>query len=171
MERVGEGWDVPAEVRDHVQFHWFHVTPGSTLLLVLLSIRPLWFVGHFVSGRMLQCTGDSCARCAAGTGRQIRYIVSAVEPSTKRLGVIELSESVARLIREWAIPNEGARGLIVEFGKASKSKHSRLEVSLIREVPPSWCLSMQPLDLHEVLARTWERIDQERGAALVGSSA
>lgn len=169
MDRVGEGWDPPQEVRDHVQFHWFHVTPGTSLVLVMLSLKPLWFVGHFVGGRMCRCTGDLCARCAAGTGRQIRYVVSAVELTSRRIGVLEMSESVAHLIREWAVAQSGARGLIVEFGKVSKSKHSRLEVNLIREHAPGWALAMEPLDLHEVLARTWERIDNEKGSALVGS--
>jgi len=169
VEHVGEGWDVPAEVRDHVQFHWFHVAPGTSLLLVLLSVRPLWFVGHFVGGRMMQCRGDGCARCAAGTGRQIRYVMSAVEPSTRRLGVIELSESVVRLIKDWAIPNEGSRGLIIELTKVSRSKHSRHEVQLIREHPPAWCMALEPLDLHEVLSRTWDRIEMEKGAALIGA--
>jgi hypothetical protein len=103
-------------------------------------------------------------------GKQIRYVISAVEMSTKRVGVIEMSESVAQLIREWAIPNEGARGLIVELGKASKSKHSRLEVNLIRERPPGWVMGLDGLDLVEVLSRTWERIELDAGAKLVGSA-
>jgi hypothetical protein len=95
--------------------------------------------------------------------------MSAVEPSTRRLGVIELSESVVRLIKDWAIPNEGSRGLIIELTKVSRSKHSRHEVQLIREHPPAWCMALEPLDLHEVLSRTWDRIEMEKGAALIGA--
>jgi hypothetical protein len=155
---VGEGWDVPFEVKDRVAFHWFHVVPGSRLLLVMLSLRPLWYVGHFDKGRMDRCIGDGCVKCQLGVGKQLRYVISCAEMTTKRIGVIEISESVAALLKQWAVPNGGARGLILEFSKATKSKHSRMEIARIDEHPPAWAMAMEALDLHEVLANTWDRL-------------
>jgi len=169
MEQIGDGWSPPSEVRDRVNFHWFHVVPGTSLVVMFLSLRPVWFVGHFSQGRMLRCTGDGCRRCEMGIGRQIRYIISAVELGTKRIGVIEISESVSRLIQQWAAANEGARGLIVEMRKATRSKHSRMEVSLVHERAPAWAMALEGLDLREVLLRTWDRVEQELGAELVRS--
>lgn len=158
MEHVGEGWEVPADVRDRVQFHWFHIAPGQVAVLVILSNAPVWYVGHFKAGRMQPCEMNGCQSCAAGIGRQVRYVMCAVEIATHRVGVLEISESVANLVREWAVPNSGSRGLIVELSKATRSKHSRMEVELIKEHPPAWALALEPLDLYEVLARTWEKI-------------
>lgn len=158
MTGFGEGWDVPVEVRDRVQFHWFHVAPGQCLVLVVLSNKPLWYVGHFRSGRMQPCERNGCQSCAAGIGRQIRFVVSCVEITTKRMGVLEVSESVGQLIRSWAQARDGSRGLILELRKATRSKHSRMEVERIDEHPPAWALAMEPLDLQEVVARTWEKI-------------
>jgi len=167
VEQVGEGWDVPAETRDHVRFHWFHVAPASSLVVVVLSHRPLWFVGHFVKGRMLKCSGEVCAWCAAGVGRQVRYVVSVAELHTRRVGVIELSESIAQLLKEWSCANGGSHGLMVELRKAGRSKHCRMDLTQIREPCPLWAQGMDGLDLREVLLRTWDRVESEMGASLL----
>jgi hypothetical protein len=158
VEHVGEGWDVPADVKDRVQFHWFHVSPGGALLLVVLSNAPVWYIGHFRQGRMQPCDRNGCESCAAGIGRQVRYVMCAVEVTTHQVGVLEISESVANLVREWSVPHNGSRGLMVELRKATKAKNSRMVVELVKEHPPAWALALQPLDLHEVLSKTWEKI-------------
>jgi hypothetical protein len=158
MEHVGEGWDVPLDVKERVQFHWFHVVPGSELLLVVLSNVPIWYVGHFRAGRMELCDHEKCQSCAAGVGRQVRYVMCCVEMTTHRLGVLEISESVANLVRAWSVPNNGSRGLILELSKATRAKHSRMEIGLLKEHPPAWAMALEPLDLHEVLEKTWEKM-------------
>lgn len=157
---VGRGWDPPDEVRDRVEFHWFHVVPGRSLLLCMLSTEPLWYVGHFEKGRMRPCLGAGCEPCTRGVGTQLRYVVSAVEVTTKQLGVIEMSKSVALAVKDFASSNGGLHGLLVEFVKSARSKHSRMECMFLNEHAPGWAFAMQGLDLAEVLARTWER--QER---------
>ena len=156
---VGEGWEPPAAVRDAVEFHWFHVQPGRAVVLCVLSGQPLWYVGHFQNGRMGPCRPAGCESCAKGIGRQLRYVVSCVELSSRQLGVLEVSSSVAELLKQWSLSAGGLRGLIVEIEKASRSKHSRMEASWVHETPPAWVMAMAPLDLKEVLARTWERIE------------
>jgi hypothetical protein len=158
MERLGEGWDVPSVVKDEVEFHWFHVAPGRALVLCVLSTSPVWYVGHFENGRMGKCSGDGCPSCARGVGKQIRYVLSVVDVSTHQLGVIELSQSVADLVRAFSDRHGVMRGMVLDFTKAARSKHSRMEVSYIDQVAPGWCTTMEGLDLREVLGSTWERI-------------
>ena len=166
-EQSGEGWEVPSVVRDQVYFHWFHVVPRSALVLCLTSMRPLWFVGHFHKKRMLRCRGQDCHWCRLSVGKQVRYVFGGVDLQTRREGVIEVSESVAQLVREWAVPNGGARGLIVEFEKSTGSKHSRMDVRLIREHPPGWALACQEPDLGMILRRTWEKIESSLGEEML----
>jgi len=154
---MGSGWEVPADVRDRVEFHWFHVPISGCLVLGILSAAPAWYVGHFEKGRMRQCIGKGCICCEQGLGSQLRYVVSAVDLSTHQVGVLEFGASVAELIRQWASGFGYLRGMMIEISRATKSKHSRMEVSMIRDPPKAWVLATESLDLNEVLERTWER--------------
>jgi len=81
-----------------------------------------------------------------------------MDPCTRQIGVIELSKPVAELLRDWSNRNGGFRGMTIEFSKASKSKHSRMEVRFC-DVPPSpFAMSQEPYDLGEVMRLTWERL-------------
>jgi hypothetical protein len=157
-ERLGSGWDVPAEVRDHVVFHWFHIGPGTRRKFCVLSRAPVWYVGHFDHGRMRQCVGAACEHCAHGTGKQIRYVVSVVDLESRQLGVVEISASLADDIKVAAERNGGLRGLLMSMGKASKAKQSRTEVQFMGDVPPEWTFDLEPLNLREVLEKTWDRL-------------
>jgi hypothetical protein len=90
-------------------------------------------------------------------GTQLRYVVSAVDLSTHQIGVLEFGQSVAELVKKWATGFGYLRGMTIEISRATKSKHSRMEVAMIREPPLPWVLSTEGLDLKEVLERTWER--------------
>jgi len=159
MDRLGDGWDPPQAIVDRVEFHWFHVDPGRSLVLGILSTAPMWYVGHFEGGRMRQCSGTGCLSCLKGVGAQIRYVFSAVELTTRQVGVIEVSKSVAELIRSWEARNGSLRGMVLEFQKVSRSKQSRMDVGYIAECWPSWCVTVAPLDLRDVLSNTWGRME------------
>ena len=156
---VGIGWEVPTDVRDRVEFHWFHVPVSGALVLCVLSNVPVWYVGHFDKGRMRQCTGKGCECCARGLGTQLRYLVSAVDVSSRQVGVFEFGQSVSTLIKQWSSGLGFLKGMIIEVTRVSKSKHSRMEVSMIREHTMPWCMALEGLPLEEVLERTWERAD------------
>ena len=153
----GDGWSPPAAIRDVVEFHWFHVPVGSCLVLVALSEEPSWYVGHFEQGRMRRCRGELCRFCVDGVGRQIRYVVSAVELRTRQLGVIELGRAPMMVLRDAALVRQGLRGLIFELGRASKSKHGRMDLVVLWESPPGWAMDMEGLNVRTVLERTWLR--------------
>lgn len=159
---LGSGWEVPGEIKDKVEFHWFHVPITGALVLAILSVSPVWYVGHFEKGRMRQCSGQGCEFCARGLGRQLRYIVSCMDPSTRQIGVLEFGSTVAQLIKQWSSGLGFMRGMIIEISRAHKSKHSRMEVNLIKETAPGYVHSTEPLDLEAVLVRTWERQDEKQ---------
>lgn len=154
---VGEGWEPPPAVRERCEFHWFHVVPGSCVVLVVLSQSPSWYVGHFEKGRMRKCDGPQCAMCAQGCGRQLRYVFGAVEISTRQNGLVEVSKSVAELLRDWSGRNGGFRGMMLQLEKSTKSKHSRMDVKFLDRNPPVWVSELQSVDVLEALENTWNR--------------
>jgi hypothetical protein len=161
-ELVGEGWDLPDVVRESVDFHWFHVGAGQSLLCCVLSPAPVWYVGHYVSGRMERCQGDRCLLCAEDMGRQLRYILGVVELTTKRRGLLELGKTNGLLLRDWSHGGSGLRGLMLEVYRVGKSKHSRLDLKLLEDGAPAWALARESPDLEEALRRTWMRMESRR---------
>lgn len=168
-ELVGRGFDVPDVVRESVEWHWFHVAPGGMLELVVLSTEPVWYVGHFVGGRMQRCGGDDCRLCAEEFGRQIRYVVAVGEISTRQVGLVELGRENGLLLAEWCKPRvqraldgmrgvSGLRGMVIELSRAGKSKHAPLRMTLQQVAPPGWYERRTGPDLQEALRRTWERM-------------
>lgn len=154
---IGMGWGIPDSVRDVVEFHWFHVPTGGALLLCCVSREPAWYLGHFHQGRMRRCPGTGCELCARQIGRQVRFIVSCVELTTRRVGVLELGVGPAKLLEQWAASNGGLRGVSFELTRASKAKHSRLELTPVREHPGAWVDEVQAVNLGEVMQKTWNR--------------
>jgi hypothetical protein len=157
-ELTGPGWDLPAEVREAVDFHWFHVVPGRSLVLTVLSDAPVWYVGHYQGRRMRRCMGESCELCAQGLGSQVRYVLGAVEVATRTVGVIEMGKSNALLVRSWAGRNGGLRGMTLELSKSSSHKQSRMELLYIDRPAAPWISGLKAPDLAAALHRTWERM-------------
>jgi hypothetical protein len=108
---------------------------------------------------MQQCKGRGCELCKKGLGTQLRYVVSCVDVSTRQVGVFEFGASVSTLIKQWSTGFGYLKGMIIEVTRASKSKHSRMEVNLIKEHPMPWVMALEGLPLEEVLERTWERAE------------
>jgi hypothetical protein len=164
MGSIGEGWDLPKRVRDSIDFHWFKVKPGRPVVLGILSVVPVWYVGHFHQKRMRRCSGDGCELCALGIGGQVRYLFGCVEPATGILGVMEVGKSVGLQLRDWAARRGSMRGMLVEFCKATGAKRSHTELSYVEmEEAPVWLKHGAP-DLKLVLERTWARQDTEEGS-------
>lgn len=164
-----ESWDVP-DIGSSVGYTWYHVPAGGSLYVVVLSDRPTWYVGHYVGGRMLRCVGANCAWCDRGVGRQIRCVLCVAESSTHRVGVIELSQSVGLLVRDWGYARGTMRGLQVEFSRVGRSKHSRIEAICLSDVEPSWSRSLQSLDVREVLDDNLRRSQSALGAMSLDSA-
>jgi hypothetical protein len=164
-----ESWDVPS-ISDTVGYTWYHVPAGGSLFIVVLSHKPCWYVGHYVGGRMLRCAGCDCAWCQRGIGRQVRCVLCVAESSTHRVGVIELSESVGLLVRDWGYARGTMRGLQIELHRVGRSKHSRIEAQFLSDHEPEWSRSLQSLDMREVLDDNLQRSQAALGAMAINDN-
>lgn len=156
-ELSGEGWAPPREVREVVEFHWFHVPIGGSIVLCVLSHEPVWYVGHFAQGRMRRCRGELCRYCVDQVGRQIRFVVCGVDIRTRQLGVLEVGSSPMAHIRDRALSRGELRGMVIDVSRPARSKHGRLEVVCLEEAAPSWAVTTEGLDCRVVLEKTWNR--------------
>jgi hypothetical protein len=86
-------------------------------------------------------------------------VLSCVELTTRRVGVLELGVNPAKMIEQWAASNGGLRGVCFELTRASKSKNSRLEISVVREYPGDWIDDVQGVNLGECMTRTFDRVN------------
>jgi len=154
---IGQGWEVPGSEIPWSDHHWFRVSPRGALVVVCLSEAPLWYSGHYVSGRMAPCVGDGCELCAEGVGGQVRYVFAAAEVSTKRVGLLEVSRSNGLLIRSWVSRRGKFKGMVLEFSKHSHSKNSRTQVLYIDEDLPPWYLALEVPDVKRALLMTWKK--------------
>lgn len=158
-----EAWNVPS-IESNVGYTWYHVPAGGSLFVVVLSDLPCWYIGHYFGGRMLRCAGANCVWCERGVGRQIRCVLCVAESSTHRVGVVEFSESVGLLLRDWGYTRGTMRGLQVEFHRVGRSKHSRIEAQLLSDIEPQWSKQLSPLDVREVLDDNLKRSQSALGA-------
>jgi len=154
----GQGWDVPTDLKQWSVFHWYKIGPRQGLDCVILSSEPLWYLGHYHDGRMWPCSKTDCPFCAEQIGTQVRWVFAVVSLSTRRVGLLEVSDSVAWMLRDW-IPRFGAlRGMHVFFQRHSHSIKSRIEVEYIDEESVAWWRDLPVPDAQEALDRTWEKM-------------
>lgn len=154
---IGEGWEVPAGDIPWSDHHWFRVSPRTALVVVCLSEGPLWYSGHFVSGRMAPCLGEACALCAEGVGGQVRYVFAAAEVSTRRVGLLEVSRSNGLLVRSWIGRHGGFKGMVIELSKHSHSKGSRTNVVYVDVEAPQWYVALEVPNVKRALLLTWKK--------------
>lgn len=164
---IGEGWDVPPAAAPWSDFHWFRVSPRSSLVVVVLSDQVLWYTGHFMDGRMCPCLGKECEVCKEGISGQVRYVVPVAEISAHRVGLLEVGQSVGQLIRSWEDRHGGLRGMVLEFRKHSHARQSRTEVEYIEEQQGPWYRNLQVPDVKRALVMTWKKAGFRLPAALM----
>ena len=162
---VGDGWDLPQGAEPWSDFHWFQPSTKGDLDLVILSLKPSWYTGHFVGGRMVPCSGSGCEICALGIGGQVRYVFAAAECSTQRVGLIEFGRSNGFLIRDLSDRSGGLRGLHIVVRKHSKNTQSRTEIQYIETTVPTWYLSVKAPDPCLALYLTWNKLGVKMPAA------
>lgn len=154
---VGEGWDVRPEDRPWSDFHWWKVPAKGILVLALLGERPLYYVGHYVDGRMWPCVGSACGMCEKGIGSQVRYVMAAVDLSTRRVGILEVGRSNGLQIRDWVGSRGEMCGLTLELEKHSHSRTSRTEVRWVQKEAPPWVHIVEVPDIRRALILTWDK--------------
>jgi hypothetical protein len=158
MRLMGSGFDIPPEVADRVDFHWFHVPVGGSLNLCLLPPKPVWYVAHWVGGRMIPCEKDDCRYCAEGLGTQIRYVLSVVEITTRQPGLIELGKTNGLLIRDWGGCDGYPTWVAFEVYRPGRAKQSRLDVRRLEQSCLPWAMRVPMPDPVAALEATWEKL-------------
>lgn len=154
----GEGWDLPEGIEPWSTFHWFKIGARQGLDCVILSERPFWYVGHFHDNRMWPCGKPQCSLCEEGVGGQARYVFSVVCTTSRRVGLLEVSQSVAQVIRSWIERAGGLRGMHVFFGRHSHSIKSRMEVDFVEGELIPWFRDLEVPDPAEAMELTWSKM-------------
>jgi len=154
---VGEGWDPPPSEAGWSDWTWFKVRGGRILVVVILSEAPVWYLAHFYMGRMRPCVGSDCELCHNKIGTQLRYALAVAEVSSRRVGLLEVGKTVALQIRDWVPRNGGLRGMVLELGKYTTSKQSRMEVAFVERSEGPWWHSLEAPDVRRALRSTWEK--------------
>lgn len=162
MSGPWQGWDPPAGTAGWSDFHWWKIPSGRVLQLIMVSEAPLGYSGHFTRGRMGPCYGEGCKLCLEGIGVQLRYLVAAVEPGTRRVGIWDVGRSVALELRDLASSRGGLVGLWIQASHHSHSKQSRTEIEVVETKCPSWVIQIEPPNVVRALVSTW----QKQGSAI-----
>jgi len=114
----GHGFLSAPDDEDRCMFQWLHIRSGESCTVVFGDKAPLWYKAHWYGGRMQPCIGEECRMCAAGVGRQRRWVFAVKLVGGKKPMLWEVSESLAQDIK--AIANE-------------KGELERLKLYVIRE--------------------------------------
>lgn len=154
---LGEGFDLPENFEQWSDWTWFKVRPGRILVLAVLSEQPISYVGHYTRGRMVPCVGHECKLCRDQVGKQLRYCFAATELATQRVGLMEVGRAVACQIQDWIPRHGGFRGMVIEFGKYSHSKQSRMELQYVEKAIPVWFHQIEVPNVVDALYATWEK--------------
>lgn len=153
----GEGFALPPDAKPWSDFHWFSASPKGDLVLVMLGDQPVWYLGHYVGGRMAACVGSGCDYCATGIGSQVRFCMSCAEVATRRTGLIEFGKGNGEMIGDWARRQGTLRGLVIEVSKHTKSRQSRTEVRHVSSPAEPWFLPLEVPDIALALYLTWQK--------------
>jgi len=152
------GWDVPDGIEPWSKFHWYKIKPSKGLDAVVLSEKPVCYIGHYYDSRMWPCGQPKCHMCAEGAGKQIRYVFAIAETCTHRPGLIELSDSNALLIRSWMDRYGRLRGMHLFFSKLTHSVKSRTVLDYVDEEVGAWWTTIDAPDADEALSLTWSKM-------------
>lgn len=153
------GWDVPDGIEPWSKFHWYKIKPSKGLDAVVLSEKPVCYIGHYYDSRMWPCGQPHCSMCSEGLGKQIRYVFAIAETTTHRPGLIEVSDSVALLIRSWMDRYGGLRGMHLFFSKMTHSVKSRVVIDYVDETVGAWWKDVDVPDCDEALSLTWSKMN------------
>lgn len=152
------GWEIPDGIEPWSRFHWYKIKPSRGLDAVILSERPVCYIGHYDGSRMRPCGQPKCSYCEDGVGRQIRYVFAIADTVTHRPGLIEVSDSVAELIRDWVSRFGGLRGMHVFLSKLTHSLRSRTVIDYVDEMVGGWYRDIEVPDVDEALSLTWSKM-------------
>ena len=161
---IGSGWGVPKSLVEGSEFTWFHPPTSGELFLAVLSAEPLWYAGHYYRGRMRPCQGDRCEMCTMQVGRQVRYVLSAVDLNSRSRGLVEFGSRQGEMLAEEAERKGSLRGVVITLGRRARRKNAAIEVCVIHEPCPGWVDDIGPLPVDAACFQTWSRLRVSDGS-------
>jgi hypothetical protein len=142
-------------------FQWLHIRPGEAITVVLGDKAPLWYSAHWTDGRMRPCKGDGCRDCAAGIGKQRRWVFACRLWAGKKPFLWETSESLAREIQVIASgygQTEDLKLYVVREGSGRKGRLSLTGRGLDEQPLAEKMVYPEP---QEALELTWSSLERE----------
>lgn len=140
---VSVGWGDPAREKDEHSGAWLHVPARSKLTVVVLSSAPVRYVGHWVGGRMVRCTGRMCIWHERRVGQQVRYCFSVLDAETRAPDLLEVGAAAAEVMWEVAKREGRLRGLCFGLRKEGGKERGRV---LVTALAPLMAVELLPAE-------------------------
>ena len=125
----GRGFLSAADDENRCMFQWLHIRAGESCTVVFGNKAPLWYMAHWYERRMQPCEGEECKMCAAGVGRQRRWVFAVILQGGKKAMLWEVSESLAQDIKKIANEKGELKKLKVYVIREGSGNKGRLSVS------------------------------------------
>lgn len=123
---VSIGWGEEDQVEVSEAFTWFHVPAVGFLDVVVLSVDPVLYRGHFMGRAVQPCSIPRCVHCQNGVGVLKRCAISVYSFSLGARGLLELGERTTGEIRALSGAAGHLRGLAVRFSKEHERDRGRI---------------------------------------------
>lgn len=138
---------------------WLHIPATEPTQVIMLSVSPVRYRGHWFLGRMSPCTGDACPFCSKRLGSQVRYAYSVYLVRERRQCLFEVGAYTAGLVQGIAKEYGAHRGLVVTFEKSGSRDRGRIEA--YKSTWPAMTTLPAAQDVAGILMAGW-RIANER---------
>lgn len=125
----GHGFLSAPDDENRCMFQWLHIRAGESSTVVFGDKAPLWYKAHWYERRMQPCSGEGCKMCAAGVGRQRRWVFAVALVGAKKAMLWEVSESLAQDIKKIANEKGQLEKLKVYVIREGSGNKGRLSVS------------------------------------------
>lgn len=111
---------------------FWHPPALNSARILVLSSRASFFIGHYVGGKMRECTGqDNCRYHRENIGEQARYMISVMSLDHDRPLIWEFSAVVAEQIGQIVKKKGQLRGLYLEVSRLGTNNRCRLGVEFV----------------------------------------
>lgn len=132
--QVSEGWGADVQGSGGRQSAFVHVAPGLELRFVVSCDVPVRYEGHWEGVGIRPCPGEGCSLCAAGVGKQQRWVIAVLVFDTWRPAVWEFGQGVARGFQQQGLTGVSLRGLGFRIYKLGRDRRSATAFELDGEV-------------------------------------
>jgi hypothetical protein len=95
------GWGMLDDQESDNTLSWLRVSAGTSTSVLLLSAKPLPYIGHWHAGikEFVRCSGAICRHCLDRLGRQPRWVFG-VQDDVGKIWAWECGKIQARLIKD-----------------------------------------------------------------------